>query len=70
MKTNTFLILSLFLTITVSVQSQSPSLDSKIYGLLIGSDIFDQNMIDQVNTTMKKQYNQDVNDWMKIIQNQ
>jgi hypothetical protein len=39
-------------------------------GAIYGSDIFDQNMIDQVNNTMKDQHNQDANDWMKIILNQ
>ena len=36
-------------------------------GAMYGSQIFDQSMIDQVNMSMKDQYNQNVDDWMDLL---
>ncbi len=36
-------------------------------GAMYGKEIFDPQMVQVMNTLMKEQYNQDINDWMKIL---
>ena len=38
-----------------------------ILGTIHGKEIFPKDMRETVNSQMKKQFNQDIDDWMKLI---
>ena len=38
-----------------------------ILGAIHGKEIFTKDMRETVNSQMKKQFNQDIDDWMKLI---